>query len=290
MHEHAIAGKIILPDAEDKSIIETVCLNCVFAEWEPIDEGGEWGEQCGCAFNIIPRMRDQGADVKYNADEEKKLHYCSIVDRVCVYCRPHRGWASRFPDGVNLKEIARNEVKPVMGFILIVNNLEDLQPMLKSITEMTFKPSDVHVQFRTAGAVRPVAALQMLKDYLCPHSITYRIDYILEENATDLRIADIAYKKIKRSYFATFADGFKIPSDFIDTIDKALNDRLERFLLLKPIDGINGMVAQTRITKQIGGNNEDAVFNKLERVAEDQQCQYLVRPVSDIIPSMKSQQ
>jgi hypothetical protein len=286
-------GEIKREEEDNKKYakVETVCLNCVFAEWEPIDESGEWGCQSGCAFNIIPRMLEQGAEVLSREDEEKKLQYCSIVDRVCVYCRPIEGWGNRFPGIANadLMKIAREEVKPRMGMIIISDgDMDKLHKTVNSVVAMDIKPHKVCVQFKNQD-MRPTNALSILGSYFDTHNIEYRIDYIMEKDAVDTRIIDIAFKKIPQSYFCTFTAGFEIPADFIEVIDKALNDDLERFLMLLPIDGINGMVAQTRVAKQIGGSNEDFLGSKLQRVAEKQECQFLIRPVTEIVKSMNSQ-
>lgn len=267
----------------DQSVVETSCKKCCF---KLIGNDGKF--QAGCKFRVLERMRRQGAEIKEHVSEDDQFKYFSIVDRVCVYCRPQKGWANRFQEDVDLMQMARQEVKPRMAFIIVSDgNPASLQKTLASITHMSDKPQVVSVQFKN-NKVRPSEALEILKFFLEIHNVKYRIDYILESDASDMRVVDIAYKKLDRPYFAVFKEGFDIPTDFIKEIDSALNDDLERFLLLEPVDGINGLVAQTRITKQIGGSNEDLVQNKLKRVAEKQKCQYLVRPVTSLIPSMKS--
>jgi len=269
--------------------VETVCAGCCFKKVE--EDNGVWAHQTGCQFKVLERMRDQGAEILEHVDEENCFVYNSIVDRVCVYYRPILGWMDRFPDisDADLMSIARQEVKPRMGMIIISDgDMEKLRDTASSIIEMKIKPHKVCVQFKNSD-IRPTSALGILSSYFDSNNIEYRIDYIMEQDAINTRIIDIAFKKIPQSYFCTFEAGFKIPVDFIDAIDRALNDDLERFLMLLPVDGINGLVAQTRVVKQIGGSNEDFLGSKLQRVAEKQKCQFLIKPVTTLVPSMNSQ-
>jgi hypothetical protein len=269
--------------------VETVCASCCFKEVEEDNE--VWAHQTGCQFKVLERMRDQGAEIKEHTDGEHCFVYNSIVDRVCVYCRPIKGWMDRFPgvSDAGLMKIAREEVKPRMGMIIISDgDMADLQLTVTSVANMDIKPHKVCVQFKNQD-MRPTNALGLLGSYFDAHNIEYRIDYIMEKDAVDTRIIDIAFKKLPQSYFCVFEAGFVVPKDFIDAIDKALNDDLERFLMLLPIDGVNGLVAQTRVAKQIGGSNEDFLGAKLQRVAEKQKCQFLIRPVTQIVTSMNSQ-
>ncbi len=273
--------------------VEPLCLHCVFAEFEPMDLSGEWGEQTGCGMDMLDKFHDQGVELKCYEDTESKREYCGIPDRVCVYCRP-KAWAEHHGDDADLKAIAREEVRPHMGFIVIVNNsTAELQTTLASIAEMAYKPVSIVIVFKSvildAGErIRPSQALGMIKTYMSTHNIDYRMEFMLEHGATDERVVDIAYKKLATSYFATFVAGTKVPTDFISEIDIALNDKLEQFLMLLPIEGVNGMVVQTAVAKQIGGSTGDFIGNKLQRVAEEQECPYLVRPVTELVPSMKS--
>ncbi len=248
-------------DQDKYAKVETVCAGCCFKEVEEDNE--VWAHQTGCQFKVLERMRDQGAEIKEHSDYDHCFVYNSIVDRVCVFCRPIKGWMDRFPDATDagLMELARQEVKPRMGMIIISDgDIMKLQATISSVSKMKIKPHKVCIQFKN-NKIRPGSALNLIGGYFDPQKIEYRIDYILENDAIDIRIVDIAFKKIPQSYFCVFEAGFEIPADFIDAIDIALNDDLERFLMLLPIDKINGMVAQTRVTKQIGGSNDDWIID-----------------------------
>lgn len=261
---------------QEESKVETVCQHCVFAEFS---EGG--AKQFGCRMNVLSKMKEQGTKLKLHHDVKSDIFYNSIPDRVCVYNR-NKVWADHF-NNENLIVVVRKEVQPNMGFVIVSNGIVyDLQTTLSSIWRMTQKPHFICVAF--TNNIKPSEALNILSKYI--PKIPHRIELILEEGATYERMVDICFKKFEGQYFASFESGQVIPSTFISDIDEALNDRFERFLLLKPIHGIHGMVAQRIVTRQIGGNSEDTLVNKLERVAKAQKCPHLIKHIREIVPSL----
>lgn len=256
--------------------VETVCRHCVFAEFSE----GE-AKQFGCQIDVLSKMKSQGTKIQTNKDVKDNISYNSIPGRICVYNR-NQTWADHF-NNEGLIAVVRKEVRPQIGFIIISDgDLVGLQLTMTSILEMSQKPKFVCVAF--THTIKPTIALNILAKYFS--KIPYRVELILEEGASHERVVDICFKKFDGQYFASFESGQFIPPNFIAKIDEALNDRLERFLLLKPIHGIHGMVAQRIVTKQIGGFSDDTLMNKLERVANQQKCLHLIKNVQEIVPSL----
>jgi hypothetical protein len=116
----------------------------------------------------------------------------------------------------------------------------------------------------------------------------WRAEHIRESNADALRCIDICMKRSKAMYVAVFKAGFVVPDDFISQLDVALNDELERFLYLTPYeDDVNGMVLQKIASKNFHGNRENPLIDKLRKKALEQECPEMIRPVTDLVPSMK---
>ena len=87
------------------------------------------------------------------------------------------------------------------------------------------------------------------------------------------------------NYYSVFNAGFKVPKDFIDRINDALNNKLIRFLALKS-ESENGLVGQVHVHKKLGGNRDKTFIDKLSHTTRSQGCPELVKDLVEIVPSM----
>ena len=101
------------------------------------------------------------------------------------------------------------------------------------------------------------------------------------------RAMDIIAKKSESMFMMFFKAGFEPPTNFLSPIDSYLYDDLKRFLLLEPIDEINGMVVMRNFYNQANGNVGRSLVEKTKKFCEDQECQYLTMPVTSLVPNLQ---
>jgi hypothetical protein len=98
---------------------------------------------------------------------------------------------------------------------------------------------------------------------------------------------DIITAKCTNVFVTYFSAGYLPPLDFFVPIDRALYDDLDKFVVLEPLsDGINGMTVMRQFYKQAGGNARKSIVDKAKKISKDQQCQYLVRPVTEVVTQL----
>jgi hypothetical protein len=261
---------------------ETICHNCIFATYsDPSREK----TQTGCHANMLARFVKQGIEPKEYYDDDGN-EFFGIPNRVCPFLR-FSNWKEKQPSDSDLVAIARDELTLRMEVIIYIEkdgSFETIGTTLDSLANGKIKPS--RVIFCDNFKIKPSAFRKWL-DGRC--RMGWRCEHVTEDNADFYRCIDICMKKIKSINFAAFHAGFKVPEDFISNLDIAINDNLERFLYLRPCDlAGNGIVMQRLIAKPIGGHRDSLLLDKLERVAEVQKCQYLVKDVVELVPSLKT--
>jgi len=92
---------------------------------------------------------------------------------------------------------------------------------------------------------------------------------------------DIAVKKASTVYYMfTYVDNL-IETEYVQSIDDALNKNLERILMVHENEE-QGLFSQVRLHKLVGGFTNDSYIEKLKRIAEAQECPNLIRTVHSL--------
>ena len=101
---------------------------------------------------------------------------------------------------------------------------------------------------------------------------------------------------------SVFTSDFIIPNRFVEEIDIALNDNMQRFLLLEPIDSQNnGLTFQSFIFNFLRGNEEavvdddsekpaNTIVEKIKYIATTQNLTSMIKKCEDICPCIISQE
>jgi len=271
---------------EQENVVETVCKDCVFATYEDPED---INLQTGCQANMLQRFEDTGVTLNEYIDEDQNQKFFGIPGRVCLYNRP-QSWKDLLEakQNTDLIGVARDEMTLRMEVIVYIGEEDDFTTIgmtLDSLAHNKLKPSKVVLCDHQN--IRPSALRTWLAGRV---PLAWRAEHIREGDADFMRVVDIGAKKTTSEFFAIFRAGEVVPKDFISSLDKALHDDLERFLLLKPYDDKgNGMVIQNVIHKQIGGNRDKPLVEKLENVTRSQECQHLIKEVTSLVPSLNCQ-
>ena len=121
------------------------------------------------------------------------------------------------------------------------------------------------------------------------------MEYISQEDTKDmekkeryLKCVDIASKNVKSMYYSFFKEGDTVPPNYLSDIDHAINDELQKFLVLLPKDKRTGLFVQRLIYTQFGGNKGHLDFlSKIKEESKEQKCQNMIQPLSKIVNNLE---
>lgn len=274
-----------------RSLYETACKECCFAVYH-----GK--TQVGCRFDRIEKFRRHGIEVIEAKDEEREFF---VVEGAC---RLHKNvkspWYLRTPPAERM-ERAREEIQLHVEVVVVMqegDTVEQARGTIRSLTEQSIRPSVTVVVNR--GGVKPTDLLIFMPDDWSVRFITERRE---GKRVSKERCVDIALADSKADFYATFSPGAVVPRDFILAIDRAINDDLERFLLLEPNDEGQGMVVRMTAHTYFGGNAEaviegegddeaaqraDTIVEKIQHRAHVEGNEHLIKKVVDVCPTMAS--
>jgi hypothetical protein len=224
-----------------------------------------------------------------------------IQGRICMASRNKAsGWAEVYKPHEWAKQ-ARSEIAIRMHAVVVVGkedndtNIEDLARELESQT-LPLRHTWFVIReggFKRAGAVRKILeSLPKLK---------WTVVSLFDKEPDGSpplpgRCIDEAVKRMDPSdcqFYAVFSPSSSVAADFVEDVDKLVNDNLERFVLLTPPDSVfDGLVVSYAAHCKVGGfalaeyGNPDSeagvtrcdhVWNKLGIVASEENQNYLIR-------------
>jgi hypothetical protein len=222
--------------------IETLCKDCVFAEYED-------KVQINCKIGQLDVLTDAGASTVQVTEDDKTFFI--IHDVFCMYWRD-KGWLSdrRHLNDEKLKSIARKEMRIHYEAIIYANDsLADLQVTVESLKNQSIPPKRITVIRYNDNRLRPpqiVQYLQTLENIAWANANRINdgrdLDSLIHSASTNEPIA------------AVFNAGFVVPDGLFEELDIKVNDQYLRFALILPNSSGNGMILSTYIFKAVGGN------------------------------------
>jgi hypothetical protein len=262
--------------------LDTICLGCCFAQGQYTDSMFEQTYN-GCHLKVLQKMRKLGAEIG-DAEDEHNNKFHIIYGRLCPFYRPQRWRADMDMD--ECTKLARKEVALKADTVLYCNDqttVVQLRHTLDCLANNTLPPTSVYVVNHRSN-IKPSEFISTMQQY----PFKWRLESILEDCDVG-RALDITTKKCTGIFVAYFQAGFEVPTEFFASIDTALHDELQRIILLEPVDDqMNGLVVLRMFYGQAGGNNKRTIIDKAKNISEDQECQELVRPITEIVPQLKS--
>jgi hypothetical protein len=268
--------------------VHTSCKDCIFAIYSD-------KTQTDCSFDKIKKLKENGVAVDESFDDEKEFFV--INNHACMTYRP-----PIFLEGKTFEEAkqsARDRCSVRIGcLVMIKENQENLIRIIDSICNQTKQFSEVI--FCANPEVQPSKIMKLLND----KKVTFKwsIRHILDsEYIGDVSI-NVAMQKTNCIYMSVFTSDFIIPNKFVEEIDIALNDDMQRFLLLEPIDSKNnGLTFQSFIFNSLRGNEEavldddseksaNSIIEKIKYVATTQNLTSMIKKCEDICPCIVNSQ
>lgn len=281
-------NRVSLDNNEVQRVVDTCCLGCVFAQGQFRTKGKDkklqfFQSRLGCDANVLHKFQKQGAELQDATDKDGNEFYV-VRARACPFYRtPNwKGWSEQ--DSQSAIQKAREEVTLKPDVVLYVDNSSTPGEIWDTIHELDagrIKPARVYIA--NNSDMRPSDVMKVMKDSPLP----WRAETMIEGKCEMWRALDIITKKCTNMFVTYFQAGYKPPSYFFDPIDKALFDDLDKFVLLEPLPGsINCLTVLRIFYRQADGNARSWIWEKAKKISEDQKCQYLVRPVTEVVTQL----
>lgn len=236
----------------------TFCSECVFYNDNKCDNG------------IIEKFEAAGAEVIKTENE-------TTIDRVCVYRRLEDWIQDKSPEEVN--KVLADEVYISGSVIVLGKDLDSIEKCLTKLASVPkikrFKIIVAHKKEMKASDVREICE-KILND----------IDYICVKVFDDINssfIMDEGFKRAKNGYVFFIESDKDFDDIMIEEVNKAINEKLDRFIYIKPVDEtMHGAVCFSIIYKYLKGNKFYNITKKLEEYTNEQECQYLLKTWNDV--------
>lgn len=276
----------------------TRCDGCIFAQ---IDGGDS---QTGCKLNNLEKFAKQGAWIGVDIDTNR----CVIHNRVCIFKFTQEQW-DKHPEIKNPATDLRERIKlSCTIYVLVTDDKLDLKTTLDSLATQTLQAKLIHVVICT-DKMKVAHANVLLRDldrrypdFSAPWQVTTIVDRDEDNIPPSMEwCIDHAVHSCQTPAYAVFTAGFEVPSDYLSSIDKALNDDLMQFIVLDPVnnEGWDGVFVHTGAHRMVDGNYpmkleeyddgaliSDTVYDKIIYFSKQEKQEHLVKKVEEICPAM----
>jgi hypothetical protein len=276
--------ELVPPKVDPKDCVETICLNCVFAEWadhvseQEGHEGDDVRIQTGCQLDMLKRFSDVGTGLGEYVDDKSGDEFCSIEGRVCMYNRPKR-WKDKWArDDLVLQ--ARKEVIPKVTLVIYMDkstDLYDLESTMMSLQHSTQQP--VYVIIVLDDVIQRPSDIRDLMDEHCQH-IDWRVEFTTFLNK-ESRVIDMCSKKTKSTFLLFVRAGDGILHNIIARLDAAINDKLEQILIQYVNDDpFNHLLIHNSFIRRMAGHFKGGnIIEEAKDMLEEQECQHLMKRI-----------
>ena len=229
--------------------VESKCIDCIFETLPKL-----------CEHNQIEFKSE--SDIRLVREEDNQEHY-----RIKGFCKWFRDelWKTAYK-GKDLKTIAQKENQVNISLIIIVrDDLSAIESLPEKLKKQEIPVRRVVFALATSK-ISYTDLILKIKENFEDTGIEVKAQHILEEkiSSDDLKIIDEAFKAVKTGYYSVFELGYEIPEDWSFKINNALNKENKSICYIRPIEGINGMTAQTLMHSFLIGNRGETLEFKLK--------------------------
>jgi len=219
-------------------MITTSCKGCVFATYTD-------KQQSGCQLGRADKLT-------YETNEDG--HY--MVQRFCNTYRPEE-WLKELSldEYENRHDVVLNETVPRVGFFIIfdpTHNIEDLRITLEDIQRQTIPPRYVAViNSKVEYNIEIQAIFKEMFDFdVTMHHIVQMSSFPEDHNL----LVDEAFTHAKNGWLYITYSHEKIDRDLVSKMHARININMKPLVVVKPYEGIKGLLFQTSLFKLLNGN------------------------------------
>ena len=295
--------------------METACYGCIFAEYKDkqitqedvdtysvseSDDPELWQSlvknkpalaqtiktQTGCYLKRLDKLQEQGAKI-VEAFAADFTEFYAVEEKLCICKRPVE-WQNA-QSGKSLDELARlcrDEIRMRLHVIIPVHNpkstIEDVLATVHSLSKQTLKPALITVVINTE--LKPIVLLREMRQF---NDLTWRLKSMTERRSLrdciDYTVTDGLIKNI--AWYSIFNPGFIVPADFVESLDRDLNDNMARWAMLLPYNkNRDGFVCSTKLHESLAGNYQKDVRLKCIKVAKRNNSKFIIGSVQNVCP------
>lgn len=270
--------------------VHTPCKDCVFAVRD-VD-----GHQTDCSLGRIEKFRSHNPDnvldvydLNQNGSENR---FTVINGRFCHAHRPRESaWTTR--NAGREAEVVREEIALRMAVLVYMGDgldLEGLKCTARALYEQERLPHQVFF-LNHQKQVKPGDIQAALWEVL-QNRVTWRVNRMMsnvtdKDHAVDVAVSALPDPRLDRSastYYTVINSGYEPPKDFLSSIDRAMNDDLDRFRVLRPLPDGNAGVVQVWLHKK-WSDGWQQVIPTMTALADEHGAPFLLKDVSEVCPS-----
>jgi hypothetical protein len=265
--------------------MDTSCKNCVFAEWDGI-------QQIQCEFDRLEKFVERGTVVVEEEDRETGKRYFKILGRICNTCRhpsalegvPARRWRQKVADETQVK----------ISYIVYIgpdNTEVEVGNTVNSITNQVHaRPFEI-VFARDKARVTGSDLSEMMQDT----GLTWRIvnvdgvmrpGNVYDPDPTFGDVIDEAVNTCKGMFYTVGRAGYEFLIEFNYDIDVAINVELVPFVAIWPDPEGNGGLMQVMLHKTVKGNRNmfgfETIYQKVADIARQEGTEYMIKTWGEI--------
>lgn len=240
----------------------TLCRDCCWAEFDE-----EYSLQIGCKFNRLFKYKELNK-ASLIKDKETNLQYYKI-STLCNRCRT----IDYMKLYENPEQTVIKQTNLVFGSLIIIENNtnEEILKTVDSLINQSYKPSYICIVF-----FERKNSIKYLIDRVKASSIKVEITNVLGNNSIENMIDNGVRRILNTHYYNICKAGFIYPDFYLNRINYLINEELYQISMIKPKEGINGLTIQTELHKILGGNFEENLTSKIDKLAKDQHMEHMI--------------
>lgn len=265
----------------------SISTTCRFCEFKEVDKDGN---QVNCELNLLQKYKDKGIEVlDVEHDDKHGKHTAFEPKTFCLFRRP-KGWKEAVKEelaaGRTLLEIAREELIPsvtLMVFIPPKTTFSKVQEFTKHVNKMEITPKKI--LFMNFARLSPLQFRQHLKSEV-PWGMEFMMNTDKENDALRYDGFNLGSKKVETGHLIQMDIDEEIRLDYISVVKAKIVDDLERFICITNDIG-KPAYYQNSVYRFLRGNEQADINEKIELLAEKQECPNLIKKYSEIFHSQK---
>jgi hypothetical protein len=265
-----------------------ISTTCRFCEFKEVDENGN---QTNCELNLLQRYKDKGLEVlEVQHDDKHGKNTAFEPQTFCLFRRP-KGWKEAVANdieaaGKTLMEVAREELVPSVTLMVFVppnTSFAKVQEFTNHVNKMDIKPKKI--LFMNFARLSPLQFRQNLKSEV-PWGMEFMINSNKEKDALRYDGFNLGSKKVETSHLIQMDIDEELRLDYISVIKAKIVDDLERFICVTNEIG-KPAYYQNSVYRFLRGNEQADINEKIELLAEKQECPNLIKNYNQIFHSQK---
>jgi hypothetical protein len=261
------------------SQISTICKDCIFAEWH-----GD--TQTGCEFDRLDAFEENGAEIV--GQDDGQLQYFVVSGRFCNACRNHN-WGSKHPQS-QWRDLVEKEFRVRCDMLIYISDDSTYQEVFRSIEtvlDQTLPAWGIRlIVNRPFADVRQYVKMMRELDPQIPWEVRHVKE---QENVEGEKYhaslgesVDLTVIYVKATYYTLCRAGYSYPLNYIETLERAVNRNMTRFVALLPDDDGNGLCVQTILHNTLRGHKVKDVIEKIEEIASEESTGHMIKRFEDL--------